>query len=165
MEDSKNSQLFISLVYTFQMQTLVALGKLKNPMTEKTETDLYSAQTTIDMLEMLKEKTKSNLNETETKYLDKALADLKLNYVEEQTRSKKKKEEGTKEEKIEDKKEKKDTEDTKEKKDTEDTKEKKDTEDTKEKKDKEVLKEDTDQDKETKKNESKPEDKEEKENN
>ena len=147
MEDSKNSQLFISLIYTFQMQTLVALGKLKNPMTEKTETDLFSAQTTIDMLEMLKEKTKNNLNETETKYLDQALADLKLNYVEEQTRSKKKKGEDTKEEKVEDKKEEKDTEDTEEKKDKED------------------LKEDTDQDKETKKNESKPEDKEEKEKN
>jgi len=143
MEDSKNSQLFISLIYTFQMQTLVALGKLKNPMTEKTETDLFSAQTTIDMLEMLKEKTKNNLNETETKYLDQALADLKLNYVEEQTRSKKKKEEGTKDEKVEDKKEEKDTEDTKEK------------------KDKEGLKEDTDQDKEAKRNESKAEDKEE----
>ena len=147
MEDSKNSQLFISLIYTFQMQTLVALGKLKNPMTEKTETDLFSAQTTIDMLEMLKEKTKNNLNETETKYLDQALADLKLNYVEEQTRSKKKKGEDTKEEKVEDKKEEKDTEDTEEKKDKED------------------LKEDTDQDKETKKNESKLEDKEEKEKN
>jgi len=143
MEDSKNSQLFISLIYTFQMQTLVALGKLKNPMTEKTETDLFSAQTTIDMLEMLKEKTKNNLNETETKYLDQALADLKLNYVEEQTRSKKKKEEGTKDEKVEDKKEEKDTEDTKEK------------------KDKEGLKEDTDQDKKAKRNESKAEDKEE----
>ena len=144
MEDSKNSQLFISLIYTFQMQTLVALGKLKNPMTEKTETDLFSAQTTIDMLEMLKEKTKNNLNETETKYLDQALADLKLNYVEEQTRSKKKKEEGTKDEKVE------------EKKDKEGLKE-----DTKEKKDKEGLKEDTDQDKEAKRNESKAEDKEE----
>ena len=143
MEDSKNSQLFISLVYTFQMQTLVALGKLKNPMTEKTETDLYSAQTTIDMLEMLKEKTKNNLNETETKYLEQALADLKLNYVEEQTRSKTKKEEGTKEDTSEDKKEK----------DTEESKKEKDTED---------KKTDIEQEKETEKSESKPDDKKEK---
>lgn len=145
MEESKNSQLFISLIYTFQMQTLVALGKLKNPMTEKTETDLFSAQTTIDMLEMLKEKTKNNLNETETKYLEQALADLKLNYVEEQARSEKKKEEDAKEDKAKDKKEEKGTEDTKEKKEDDD------------------LKKDAGKSEETEKSESKPEDKKEEE--
>ena len=145
MEDSKNSQLFISLIYTFQMQTLVALGKLKNPMTEKTETDLFSAQTTIDMLEMLKEKTKNNLNETETKYLEQALADLKLNYVEEQARSEKKKEEDAKEDKAKDKKEEKGTEDTKEKKEDDD------------------LKKDAGKSEETEKSESKPGDKKEEE--
>lgn len=147
MEDSKNSQLFISLIYTFQMQTLVALGKLKNPMTEKTETDLFSAQTTIDMLEMLKEKTKNNLIETETKYLEQALADLKLNYVEEQAKSEKKKEEETKEEKAEEKKDEKDTVDAKEE------------------KDKEELKEDSVKSEETEKSESKSEDKKEEEKN
>ena len=54
MDNSKNTQLFVSLIYTFQMQTFVSLGKLKNPMTEKTEKDLTAAQTTIDMIEMLK---------------------------------------------------------------------------------------------------------------
>ncbi|MFC2093233.1 DUF1844 domain-containing protein [Bacteroidota bacterium] len=142
MEDSKNSQLFISLIYTFQMQTLVALGKLKNPMTEKTETDLFSAQTTIDMLEMLKEKTKNNLNETETKYLEQALADLKLNYVEEQAKSEKKKEEDAKEDKAEDKKEEKDAEDTEGKED---------------------LKEEVGKGEDTEKNENKPGDKKEEE--
>lgn len=145
MEDSKNSQLFISLIYTFQMQTLVALGKLKNPMTEKTETDLFSAQTTIDMLEMLKEKTKNNLNETETKYLEQALADLKLNYVEEQAKSDKKKEEEANEEKVEEEKNEKESKEAKDKKGEED------------------LKKDAEQDKETKKSESKPGDKKEEE--
>ena len=93
MENEKHSQLFISLVYTFQMQTLVSLGKLKNPMTEKTEKDLTAAQTTIDMLEMLKEKTKNNLTEQENKFLDQSLSDLRLNYIEEQSRSEEKKEE------------------------------------------------------------------------
>jgi hypothetical protein len=93
MENEKHSQLFISLVYTFQMQTLVSLGKLKNPMTEKTEKDLTAAQTTIDMLEMLKEKTKNNLTEQESKFLDQSLSDLRLNYIEEQSRSEEKKEE------------------------------------------------------------------------
>lgn len=127
------------------MQTLVALGKLKNPMTEKTETDLFSAQTTIDMLEMLKEKTKNNLNETETKYLEQALADLKLNYVEEQAKSDKKKEEEANEEKVEEEKNEKESKEAKDKKGEED------------------LKKDAEQDKETKKSESKPGDKKEEE--
>ena len=86
MDDNKNTQLFVSLIYTFQMQTLVSLGKLRNPMTEKTEKDLAAAQTTIDMIEMLKEKTKNNLNEQESKYIDQALSELKLNFVAEQTK-------------------------------------------------------------------------------
>lgn len=87
MDNNKNTQLFVSLIYTFQMQTFVSLGKLKNPMTEKTEKDLDAAQTTIDMIEMLKEKTKNNLNEQESKYIDQALSELKLNFVAEQTKS------------------------------------------------------------------------------
>ena len=91
MDNNKNTQLFVSLIYTFQMQTLVSLGKLKNPMTEKTEKDFTAAQTTIDMIEMLKEKTKNNLNEQESKYIDQALSELKLNYIAEQTKGEEKK--------------------------------------------------------------------------
>ncbi len=56
--DDKNKQLFLSLIYTFQMQAMMQLGKLTNPVTNKTEKELDGAQVTIDMLDMLKEKTK-----------------------------------------------------------------------------------------------------------
>lgn len=118
MDDSKNTQLFVSLIYTFQMQTLVSLGKLKNPMTEKTEKDLTAAQTTIDMIEMLKEKTKDNLNDQESKYIDQALSELKLNFVAEQTKS------GEKESPPELEKEDEKSEASEKKEDSPDTKEK-----------------------------------------
>jgi hypothetical protein len=83
MENDKNSQLFISLIYTFQMQAMMQMGKLKNPLTEKVERDLDAARMSIDMIEMLKEKSKSNVSEDESRFLTQVLSDLRLNYVEE----------------------------------------------------------------------------------
>ncbi len=83
MIDDKNSQLFYSLIYTFQMQAMMQMGKLKNPLTEKVERDLDAARMSIDMIEMLKEKTKSNVSEDENRFLTQVLSDLRLNYVEE----------------------------------------------------------------------------------
>jgi len=86
MEDEKLTQLFYSLIYSFQMQTWMSLGKIKNPVTDKVERDLNAAQMTIDIIDMIKEKTKNNLDEQESKFIEQVLADLKLNYVHESSR-------------------------------------------------------------------------------
>jgi len=83
MDSNKSTQMFFSLIYSFQMQTMMHLGKIKNPVTDKIETDLPAAQATIDLIEMLIEKTKGNLAEEEKRFIEGALSDLKLNYVEE----------------------------------------------------------------------------------
>ncbi|MBS1513652.1 MAG: DUF1844 domain-containing protein [Bacteroidetes bacterium] len=95
MEKDKSTQLFFSLVYSFQMQTMMHLGKLKNPVSDKIEKDLMAAQATIDLIEMLSEKTKGNLAEEEKRFLESALSDLKLNYVEESSKPEEKIEEKT----------------------------------------------------------------------
>jgi hypothetical protein len=59
------------------------MGKLKNPLTEKVDRDLDAARMSIDMIEMLKEKTKSNVSDDESRFLTQVLSDLRLNYVEE----------------------------------------------------------------------------------
>lgn len=87
MTEDKNTHMFLSLIYMFQMQTMVQMGKLANPMSQKIEKEMEAAQVTIDMLDMIKEKTKGNLSEEESKFLDQALADLKLNFVEEKSKS------------------------------------------------------------------------------
>jgi hypothetical protein len=97
MEDDKLTQLFYSLVYSFQMQTWMSLGKIKSPVTDKIEKDLQAAQMTIDIIDMIKEKTKNNLTEQESNFIEQVLADLKLNYVHESSR----KEESNEEEKKE----------------------------------------------------------------
>jgi|WetSurMetagenome_2_1015567.scaffolds.fasta_scaffold332002_1 hypothetical protein len=93
MDNDKTSQLFLSLIYSFQMQTWMHLGKLKNPVSDKVERDLQAAQMSIDMIEMLKDKTINNVSSEEQKFIEQILADLKLNYVEESAKKEELKEE------------------------------------------------------------------------
>ena len=53
MEKEKSSELFVALVYSLQMQAMMNLGKIKNPMTEVIEKNLEAASVSIDMIEML----------------------------------------------------------------------------------------------------------------
>jgi hypothetical protein len=82
----KNSSLFFSLVMTFQAAAMQQMGKLKNPVSDKIERDLQQAQLSIDILDMLEEKTHGNLSEEETKLLKGLLQELKLNYVDEMSK-------------------------------------------------------------------------------
>ena len=79
----KNQLLFMQLVMMFHTLTMHQLGKIKNPVTDKVERDLAAAQSSIDMLDMLKEKTRNNLTAEEDRFLGGLLKELKLNYVDE----------------------------------------------------------------------------------
>ena len=79
----KNQFMFMQLVMMFHTLTMHQLGKIKNPITDKVERDLAAAQGSIDMLDMLKEKTKGNLAADEDRFLTNLLKELKLNYVDE----------------------------------------------------------------------------------
>ena len=83
MEKERLNQLFYSLVYSLQMQAMINLGKLKNPMTDKIEKDLEAARISIDMIEMIREKSLNNLSEEENRFITNSLSDLRLNFVEE----------------------------------------------------------------------------------
>jgi hypothetical protein len=78
-----HDQLFAQLILIFSQNAFIALGKLANEMTGKTERNLEQAKMSIDMLDMLREKTKTNLSPELTKVLDQTLTDLRLNYVDE----------------------------------------------------------------------------------
>lgn len=75
------NQLFMTLISSLASQAWIQLGKIKNPATDKLEKNLDAASMSIDMLAMLKEKTKNNLEDYETQMLDKSLNDLKMNFV------------------------------------------------------------------------------------
>tara|TARA_B100001287_G_C22667490_1_gene523570 strand:- start:1894 stop:2208 length:315 start_codon:yes stop_codon:yes gene_type:complete len=76
-----NNELFMTLISSLASQAWIQLGKIKNPATDKLEKNLEAASMSIDMLSMLKEKTKDNLEDYEVQMLDKSLNDLKMNFV------------------------------------------------------------------------------------
>ena len=83
----QNSIMFISLVSSLGSQAWIQMGKMKNPATDKIERNLDAASMSIDMLAMLKEKTKGNISEEIGKILDGMLSELRLNYVDEKSKA------------------------------------------------------------------------------
>jgi hypothetical protein len=84
---------FIQLVITFQTAAMQQMGKLQNPFTKKVERNLDQARFSIDMLEMIQNKTKNNLSENEKRFLEHTLYELRMNYLDEVNKEKQKKEE------------------------------------------------------------------------
>lgn len=82
-QKEKDQVLFAQVVLMFHNLAMSQMGKIKNPMTDKVERDLAGAQSTIDILDMLKERTRGNLSQEEDGFLTNMLRDLKLNYVDE----------------------------------------------------------------------------------
>lgn len=89
---------FYSLVSMFATSAYQSMGKIANPLTGKVERHLDGAQGMIDILIMLKNKTKGNLSKEEERILATSIADLQLNFVREKDKPEPEKEEGEKKE-------------------------------------------------------------------
>jgi len=72
---------FSTLVLSLASSAILALGLEKNPHTDKFEKDLDVARFNIDMLQLLKDKTKNNLSEDEKQFLEQVTSDLQLRFV------------------------------------------------------------------------------------
>jgi hypothetical protein len=84
MEDSeKKKVLFTQLILMFHGAAMQQMGKIKNPVTDKIERDLTQAQFSIDMLDMMKDRTGGNLSPEEERFLQSLIQELKLNFVDE----------------------------------------------------------------------------------
>ena len=89
MTDPNHNILFMQLIIQNQQIAMMAMGKIKNPVTDKIDRNLEHAKLYIDTLDMLQAKTKGNLSEYEEKFLTETLKELKLNYVDEVDKDKK----------------------------------------------------------------------------
>tara|TARA_B100000959_G_C14653275_1_gene489245 strand:- start:225 stop:575 length:351 start_codon:yes stop_codon:yes gene_type:complete len=100
----KNDQLFMQLLYMFHSSAMQGLGKIADP-TGKVNRNLEYVSQTIDLMTMLKEKTKGNISEEMEKMLEGMLSELRLNYVDEKSKAsekvEEKKEDNQKKEKAE----------------------------------------------------------------
>jgi hypothetical protein len=73
---------FATFVLSLSHSALMYLGEAPHPDSSKLDKNLPMAKQTIDLIGMLEEKTKGNLNGEEERLLAQVLYDLRLRYVE-----------------------------------------------------------------------------------
>jgi len=73
---------FSTFIISLSTQALMHLGEIANPVSGKVETDISVAKQMIDILAMLNEKTRGNLNPNEAQMMESILFDLRMKYVE-----------------------------------------------------------------------------------
>jgi len=73
---------FSTFVISLSTQALMHLGEIANPLNGKVETDVPVAKQMIDILGMLRDKTRGNLNASEDRLMEDILYDLRMRYVE-----------------------------------------------------------------------------------
>ena len=85
MESSDSGISFTQFVLSLGTTAAVHFGDLPDPVSgEKGETNLVTAAQMIDLLALLQDKTRGNLDPAEAKLLEDLLYDLRLRFVEAQ---------------------------------------------------------------------------------
>ncbi len=72
---------FTTFVLSLSTSALVNLGELPDPISNRKEVNLPSANQTINIIEMLREKTRGNLTEAEDRLIEDLLYDLHMKYI------------------------------------------------------------------------------------
>jgi hypothetical protein len=72
---------FAAFVMMLTNNVMVFLGQVPNPLTQQPQVDLAQAQHTIDIIMMLREKTRGNLTTEEDGFLQELLPQLQMAYV------------------------------------------------------------------------------------
>ncbi len=80
-KNKDNVKLFMYLVNTFQSSAKIAMGEMKNPVTDKIETNMDQATYYIELLEMVQLKTEGNLSEYEDQMLINVISELKMSFL------------------------------------------------------------------------------------
>jgi hypothetical protein len=73
---------FTMLVLGLASTALIHLGVTPHPESGQTKRDLALARQSLDLLDLLREKTRGNLSKEEQAFFENLLADLRLRYVE-----------------------------------------------------------------------------------
>ncbi len=73
---------FITFILSLAGSVQIHLGLMPNPTDSKIEKNLPVAKQTIDLLDVLKEKTKGNLTKDEDELFEHVLFELRMKYME-----------------------------------------------------------------------------------
>ena len=74
---------FSTFVFSLGTSAMYHFGDFPDPVTKKAERNLEAAKQTVDILAILKDKTKGNLSEDEERLLESLLYELRMRYVRE----------------------------------------------------------------------------------
>ena len=72
---------FSTFVISLSTQALMHLGEIPNPLSGEVERDIPVAKQMIDIIGMLREKSRGNLDQGEEKLMEEVLFDLRMRYV------------------------------------------------------------------------------------
>ncbi len=72
---------FPAFLYSLVHTALIQLGEMEDPIGKGVSENLEGARHMIETLELLQEKTKGNLDQLEQQYLEGALFDLRMRYM------------------------------------------------------------------------------------
>jgi hypothetical protein len=72
---------FSSFIVSLASSAMVNLGEVPDPITKERNLNLALARQTIDLIGVLEEKTRGNLDEEEKKLLESVLYDLRMRFV------------------------------------------------------------------------------------
>ena len=82
MNNEELSPSFSTLAMSIGSSALMAMGQVPHPETGETTKDFEMAQFNIDLLLLLKDKTKNNLAAEEDKFLNSLISDLQFKFLE-----------------------------------------------------------------------------------
>jgi hypothetical protein len=74
---------FATFILSLSSSAMLHFGDIEDPISGKKEKNLTIAKQTIDMIDMLREKTKGNLSKDEERLMENILYELKMRYVKE----------------------------------------------------------------------------------
>lgn len=74
---------FTNFILSLSTSVLLNFGDIPDPVSKEKKKDLNMAKQTIDIIGMLQEKTKGNLNKEEESLIESLLYDLRMRYVKE----------------------------------------------------------------------------------
>ena len=80
-KEESSADLFVTHIMALSQLGMIHLGRIENPATRKAETDLPAAREVIDLLGMLREKTRGNLTPEEQNLLDTWLYQLRMAFT------------------------------------------------------------------------------------
>jgi hypothetical protein len=83
MNDKLLEMNFINFILSLSTSAMMHFGDIPDPVTNEKKKNIALAKQTIDILGMLKDKTKGNLTKEEENVIDELLYNLRLRYINE----------------------------------------------------------------------------------